>query len=133
YTTMSFAAEAQILREISKFLMNGGLFRGSKPVLWSVVEKTALADAEVEYHDHTSTTIHVRFPIVSAADPVFAGASAVIWTTTPCTIPVNRAIAYGEDIGYELIESLKVKEGSAIHPSERLIVGRHLKASCADA
>src|SRR5689334_14400383 len=119
YTTMSFAAEAQILREIGKFLMNGGLFRGSKPVLWSVVEKTALADAEVEYHDHTSTTIHVRFPIVSAAEPVFAGASAVIWTTTPWTIPGNRAIAYGEAIAYELIEALAVKETSAIKLGEK--------------
>ena len=64
YTTMTFAAEAQIVREIGKFLMNGGLYRGSKPVLWSVVEKTALAEAEVEYHDHTSTTIWVAFPVV---------------------------------------------------------------------
>ena len=67
YTTMTFAAEAQIVREIGKFLMNGGLFRGSKPVLWSVVEKTALAEAEVEYHDHVSTTIYVRFPVVSGS------------------------------------------------------------------
>ena len=67
YTTMTFAAEAQILREIGKFLMNGGLFRGSKPVLWSVVEKTALAEAEVEYHDHVSNTIYVAFPVRTAA------------------------------------------------------------------
>ena len=67
YTTMTFAAEAQILREIGKFLMNGGLFRGSKPVLWSVVEKTALAEAEVEYHDHVSNTIYVAFPVRTSA------------------------------------------------------------------
>ena len=133
YTTMSFAAEAQILREIGKFLMNGGLFRGSKPVLWSVVEKTALADAEVEYHDHTSTTIHVRFPIVAAGDPVFAGASAVIWTTTPWTIPGNRAIAYGEAITYELIETVAVNEGSAIKPGERFIVASELKSTFQEA
>ena len=76
YTTMTFAAEAQILREIGKFLMNGGLFRGSKPVLWSVVEKTALAEAEVEYHDHVSNTIYVAFPVRTSADPIFGGASA---------------------------------------------------------
>ena len=100
YTTMAFAAEAQIVREIGKFLMNGGLFRGSKPVLWSVVEKTALAEAEVEYHDHVSNTIYVAFPVRTSADPIFGGASAVIWTTTPWTIPGNRAIAYGEAIDY---------------------------------
>jgi isoleucyl-tRNA synthetase len=79
YTTMTFGAEAQISREIGKFLMNGGLYKGAKPVLWSVVEKTALADAEVEYHDHKSTTIHVRFPIVSANQSILEGASIVIW------------------------------------------------------
>ncbi len=66
YTTMDFAAEAQIVRELGKFLLNGALYRGSKPVMWSVVEKTALAEAEVEYHDHTSTTICVRFPVARA-------------------------------------------------------------------
>jgi len=76
YTTMTFGAEAQILREIGKFLMNGGLFRGSKPVLWSVVEKTALAEAEVEYHDHVSNTIYVAFPVRNSPDPIFGGASA---------------------------------------------------------
>ena len=98
YTTMSYAAEAQIVRELGKFLMNGGLYKGAKPVLWSVVEKTALADAEVEYHDVTSTTIYVRFPVASASAsaPEIDGASVVIWTTTPWTMPGNRAVAYGE-------------------------------------
>ena len=82
YTTMSFAAEAQIVRELGKFLMNGSLYKGAKPVLWSVVEKTALAEAEVEYHDHTSTTIYVRFPVIAAAAPGLEGASIIIWTTT---------------------------------------------------
>src|SRR5262249_41615228 len=83
YTTMAFPAEAQIVREIGKFVMNGGLFRGSKPVMWSIVEKTALAEAEVEYDDHTSDTIWVRFPIVKAPKPELVGAAVVIWTTTP--------------------------------------------------
>ena len=108
---MTFAAEAQILREIGKFLMNGGLFRGSKPVLWSVVEKTALAEAEVEYHDHVSNTIYVAFPVRTSADPIFGGASAVIWTTTPWTIPGNRAIAYGEAIDYVLLQVDAVARG----------------------
>ncbi|HEY2892045.1 MAG TPA: class I tRNA ligase family protein, partial [Dongiaceae bacterium] len=90
-------------------------------------------DAEVEYHDHTSTTIHVRFPIVAASDPLFAGAYAVIWTTTPWTIPGNRAIAYGEAIAYELIEALAVNEASVIKPGERLIVAGELRTSFQEA
>ena len=66
YSTMTFSAEAQIVREIGKFLMNGGLYKGAKPVLWSVVEKTALADAEIEYHDHRPTRCWVRFPVVKS-------------------------------------------------------------------
>ncbi len=133
YTTMSFAAEAQIMREIGKFLMNGGLFRGSKPVLWSVVEKTALAEAEVEYHDHVSTTIFVGFPVREGGDPVFGGASAVIWTTTPWTIPGNRAIAYGEAIDYVLLEVAETAEGSALAAGARLILARDLVAGFAEA
>src|SRR3546814_11837219 len=79
YTTMAFAAEAQIVREIGKFLMNGGLFQGSKPVMWSVEEKTALAEAEVEYHDHASTTISVKFPVVAPSRPELACVSVVLW------------------------------------------------------
>ena len=90
YTTMSFSAEAAIAREITRFVMNGGLYHGMKPVLWSVVEKTALADAEVEYHDITSPWIHVAFPILRGLD---GPASIVIWTTTPWTIPSNRGLA----------------------------------------
>ena len=126
YTTMTFAAEAQILREIGKFLMNGGLFRGSKPVLWSVVEKTALAEAEVEYHDHVSNTIYVAFPVRTSADPIFGGASAVIWTTTPWTIPGNRAIAYGEAIDYVLLQVDAVAEGSKVAPGAKLILAKEL-------
>ena len=94
YTTMEFAAEAQIVREIGKFLMNGGLFRGAKPVMWSVVEQTALAEAEFEYQDHTSTTVWVKFPVAKPSVTALEGASVVIWTTTPWTLPGNRAIAY---------------------------------------
>ena len=87
YSTMDFAAEAQIAREIMKFAQNGTLYRGSKPVMWSVVEKTALAEAEVEYEDYTSDQVWVKFPVVSSPMPELAGASVVIWTTTPWTTP----------------------------------------------
>jgi isoleucyl-tRNA synthetase len=94
YTTMSYPAEAQIAREIFKFVASGLLYRGSKPVMWSVVEKTALAEAEVEYEDHVSDTVYVAFPVESE------DASIVIWTTTPWTIPGNRAIAFSRRIPY---------------------------------
>ncbi len=103
YLTMSFDAEAKIVEEFQKFLMNGSLYRGSKPVMWSVVEKTALAEAEVEYHDHTSHTIWVKFPVVKGG--ALEGASIVIWTTTPWTIPANRAISYSPKIAYGLYEA----------------------------
>jgi isoleucyl-tRNA synthetase len=122
YATMTFPAEAQIFREIGKFLMNGGLYRGAKPVLWSPVEKTALADAEVEYHDHTSATIWVRFPIVAAPAPDLAGAAIVIWTTTPWTMPGNRAVAYGAEIDYALIAVEGVAEGSRARVGEHMLV-----------
>ncbi len=126
YLTMSFDAEAQIAREVGKFLMNGGLYKGAKPVLWSVVEKTALADAEVEYHDHTSTTIHVRFPVVKASVPALEGAAVVIWTTTPWTIPGNRAVAYGAEFGYAVYEVTEVAEKSTAVVGEKIVLGRDL-------
>ncbi|MCF8500279.1 MAG: isoleucine--tRNA ligase [Rhodospirillum sp.] len=122
YTTMAYKAEAQIVRELGKFLMNGGLYKGAKPVLWSVVEKTALADAEVEYQDHTSTTIWIRFPVVRASITALEGTSIVIWTTTPWTMPGNRAIAYGADMDYMVIRATEVTEGSHAHAGERLAV-----------
>jgi len=125
YLTMSYDAEAQIVRELLKFSMNGGLYRGSKPVMWSPVEKTALAEAEVEYHDHTSTTIFVRFPVKEGGDE-FKGASVVIWTTTPWTMPGNRAIAYGDDIEYVGVEVKAVEEGSLAKVSEKLFVAADL-------
>ena len=133
YTTMAFAAEAQIAREIAKFAMNGGLYRGSKPVLWSVVEKTALADAEVEYHDHKSPTIHVRFPVVETGDPLLKGAAVVIWTTTPWTIPGNRGIAFDAEGDYEVYEVGAVEDGSRARVGERLVVSPALADSVAAA
>jgi len=103
YLTMKFEAEAAIVAELLKFAESGQLYRGAKPVMWSPVEKTALAEAEVEYEDVTSTQIDLAFEIVEAPNaPELVGAHAVIWTTTPWTIPVNQAIAYGEDIEYVL-------------------------------
>jgi len=121
YTTMTFAAEAQIAREIGKFLLNGTLYKGAKPVMWSVVEKTALADAEIEYHDHVSTTIYVRFPVVKPGHPALAGASIAIWTTTPWTMPGNRALAYGDEIDYAVVEVAAAAENSLARVGERLV------------
>jgi len=105
YLTMDFAAEAMIVRELMTFAETGQLYRGAKPVMWSPVEKTALAEAEIEYEDITSTQIDVAFEIVESTIPALVGASAVIWTTTPWTIPVNQAIAYGADVDYVLIDA----------------------------
>ena len=136
YLTMSFDAEAQIVREIGKFLCNGGLYKGAKPVLWSVVEQTALAEAEVEYHDHRSNTVWVRFPIVTPSHPALAGAAAVIWTTTPWTLPGNRAIAFSADLQYAVIQPKAVVALSSgakgqpltmpVNVGERLLVAEPL-------
>ncbi|HTW54460.1 MAG TPA: isoleucine--tRNA ligase [Stellaceae bacterium] len=136
YLTMSFDAEAQIVREIGKFLMNGGLYKGAKPVLWSVVEQTALAEAEVEYHDHKSTTVWVRFPVAHASRPSLHHAAAVIWTTTPWTLPGNRAIAYAPELEYAVIQVDETAEesraigpkadGSTTKLGEKLLVGMTL-------
>jgi isoleucyl-tRNA synthetase len=100
YRTMDFASEAKICEELLRFAETGQLYRGAKPVMWSPVEKTALAEAEVEYEDVTSTQIDVAFEIVETPIKELVGAHAVVWTTTPWTIPVNQAIAYGEDVEY---------------------------------
>ncbi len=126
YSTMTYAAEAQIVREVGKFLMNGGLYKGSKPVLWSVVERTALADAEVEYHDHRSTTIFVRFPVDAASPPALDGSAVVIWTTTPWTIPGNRAVAFGADVDYAVVAVDAAGDGALARPGERLVVAEAL-------
>jgi isoleucyl-tRNA synthetase len=104
YLTMDYEAEATIVHELLKFAANDMLYRGAKPVMWSPVEKTALAEAEVEYEDITSTQIDVAFEIVESPIPELVGAHAVIWTTTPWTIPVNQALAYGPEVLYGLYE-----------------------------
>jgi isoleucyl-tRNA synthetase len=134
YATMDLPSEGAIAGEILRFLMNGALYRGLRPVMWSPVEKTALAEAEIEYHDHTSTTIWVRFPIIQAPVPELVGASVVIWTTTPWTMPGNRAIAAGPDIDYALVRVDGVAEGSLARPHETMLIALPLLAQvCEDA
>ena len=126
YATMDHPSEASIANEICKFLLNGALYRGLRPVMWSPVEKTALAEAEVEYHDHTSTTIWVRFPVQHAPARELVGASVVIWTTTPWTMPGNRAIAAGADFDYALVHVDSVEAGSLARVAEKLLVALDL-------
>ena len=167
YSTMDYRAEGTIAAELMKFAMNGALYRGSKPVMWSVVEKTALAEAEVEYHDYTSDTVWVKFPVVAAeplhwvtadvdGDPKktearekdeaegrkhqqrLKEASIVIWTTTPWTIPGNRAIAFSKKINYGLYEVTAVPEGTWAKVGDKLILadkraGEVLKAARVEA
>ena len=130
YSTMDFAAEAQIAREIMKFAQNGTLYRGSKPVMWSVVEKTALAEAEVEYEDYVSDQVWVKFPVRTSPGPnrKLAGAALVIWTTTPWTIPGNRAISYSPKIAYGLYEVVDAPAGNWAKPGERLVLADKLAA-----
>jgi isoleucyl-tRNA synthetase len=120
YATMDFPAEAAIAGEIGRFVLNGALYRGLRPVMWSVVEKTALAEAEVEYADHTSTTIWVRFPVTSPGE--LQNTSVVIWTTTPWTIPGNRAVAYGPEIDYARLRVDAVADGSLACPGEVVLI-----------
>ena len=106
YLTMNYGAEAAIVGELLKFAETGQLYRGAKPVMWSPVEKTALAEAEVEYEDIVSTQIDVAFEIIESPIPELVGAHAVIWTTTPWTIPVNQALAYGPEVEYVLLQCM---------------------------
>ncbi|PTQ12281.1 isoleucine--tRNA ligase [Sphingomonas oleivorans] len=125
YLTMKYEAEATIAAELLKFAETGQLYRGAKPVMWSPVEKTALAEAEVEYEDITSTQIDVAFEIVESPIAELVGAHAVIWTTTPWTIPVNQAIAYGPELDYALLRSA---DGRSILIAEELaaqVLARH--------
>ena len=143
YLTMNYHAEAVIAGEFMKFLMNGTLYQGSKPVMWSPVEKTALAEAEVEYHDHTSHTIWVRFTITNPFDftyeegewmggthrsvvTTFDTASVLIWTTTPWTIPQNRAVAFNPDLEYGLYHVSEVAENSSVKVGERVVLAQKL-------
>ena len=129
YATMDFTSEAKIVEEFHRFLSTGQLYRGSKPVMWSPVERTALADAEIEYHDHVSPTIWVKFPVVEGSEAA-QGAKLVIWTTTPWTIPANRAVSYNPDIPYAVFEVKALEEGLEFAPwsqvGDRLIVAEKL-------
>ena len=133
YTTMAYEAEAKIAEELGKILMDGSLYRGAKPVMWSPVEKTALAEAEIEYEDHTSVTIYARFPVQSSALQALHNASIVIWTTTPWTMPGNRAIAYGDDIAYRIIEVTAVKDDVLVRKGDVLCLADELCDVVADA
>jgi isoleucyl-tRNA synthetase len=126
YSTMAFEAEEVIAGELMKFAMSGQLYRGSKPVMWSVVEKTALAEAEVEYHDYESDTIWAKFPVSTDGD--LAGTSVVIWTTTPWTIPGNRAVSYSGRIGYGLFEVTEAPEENWAKAGDRFILADALVA-----
>jgi isoleucyl-tRNA synthetase len=133
YSTMDYFAEAQIARELMKFARNGTLYRGSKPVMWSVVEKTALAEAEVEYEDYVSDQVWVKFPVAAVAgDPRskqnLLGASVVIWTTTPWTIPGNRAICYSPRITYGVYQVTRAPEQNWAKTGDRLILADKLAA-----
>lgn len=129
YATMDYSSEAAIVAEFHKFAASDQLYRGSKPVMWSPVERTALADAEVEYHDHVSPTIWVKFPVVEGSDAA-RGASVVIWTTTPWTIPANRAISYNDAIDYAVFQVEAMEEGLEFEPwakpGDKLILAEKL-------
>jgi isoleucyl-tRNA synthetase len=135
YTTMAYEAEATIANELSKFAMNGGLYRGAKPVLWSVPERTALADAEVEYHEHTSHTVHVPFPIVTPGPglDLEPGTPIVIWTTTPWTLPSNRGIAFAEDATYCVVRCVAGTDKLRIPVGQRFVVAPALVEETAKA
>ncbi len=126
YLTMDFQAERVIAAEFQKFLMNGTLYQGSKPVMWSPIEKTALAEAEVEYHDKESFTVWVKFKVVGTGDATLDSAKVVIWTTTPWTIPSNKAVVYGADISYGLYEVIGRPEECWAKIGERFILSDNL-------
>src|SRR5437868_2176998 len=144
YATMDYFAEAQIARELMKFAANGTLYRGSKPVMWSVVEKTALAEAEVEYEDYTSDMVWVKFPVTKIElefDPQatakdiqskrqlerdLKGSCIVIWTTTPWTIPGNRAITFSLDINYGLYEVVEAPVNNWAKVGDRYVIANRL-------
>ena len=126
YTTMTFDAEASIANEMGKFLLNGGLYRGSKPVMWSVVEKTALAEAEIEYEDHKSTTIYAKFEVKKTNLQNIDGAYIIIWTTTPWTMPGNRAVAFSKEINYSLVRIKKIADDSLAKNNDLIIIAKDL-------
>ncbi|MEM7071045.1 MAG: class I tRNA ligase family protein, partial [Pseudomonadota bacterium] len=128
YKTMDFESEALIVKEIGKFLLNGSLYLGKKPVFWSIVERTALAEAEIEYKDHVSVSVDIGFEIVESVQSDLIGAHVVIWTTTPWTLPANRAIAFNDKFSYGLYHINGFLEGSqsAVSPNVRIIIADRL-------
>ncbi|EJF81409.1 Isoleucine--tRNA ligase [Candidatus Bartonella washoeensis] len=132
YTTMAFHAEARIASELMKFAMSDQIYRGSKPVMWSVVERTALAEAEIEYHDHESEVIWVKFPVIEVDSSDLYGAYVVIWTTTPWTIPGNRAVSYSSQISYSVYEVESAENDFGPQAGEKLLFADALAMSCAE-
>ena len=126
YLTMDFHAERVIAEEFMKFLMTGTLYQGSKPVMWSPVEQTALAEAEVEYHDKDSFTVWVKFQVVGTGDATLDSAKVVIWTTTPWTMPSNKAVVYGAGISYGLYEITGRPEESWVKIGDRYLLADNL-------
>ncbi|MEL6503876.1 MAG: isoleucine--tRNA ligase [Pseudomonadota bacterium] len=129
YLTMNYAAEGIIANELMKFAASGQLYRGSKPIMWSVVERTALAEAEIEYETYESDTIWAKFPVLN--NNSLEGASVVIWTTTPWTIPGNRAVCYSPNIAYGLYEVESAENDFGPQPGDRLIFADKLAEECA--
>ncbi|WP_375612103.1 MULTISPECIES: isoleucine--tRNA ligase [unclassified Bartonella] len=132
YTTMAFHAEARIASELIKFAMSDQIYRGSKPVMWSVVERTALAEAEIEYHDHESEVLWVKFPVFEANSDDLYGAHVVIWTTTPWTIPSNRAVSYSSQISYSIYEVESAENDFGPQVGEKLLFADALAMSCGE-
>lgn len=130
YLTMDFRAEAHIAGELMKFAATGQLYRGSKPIMWSVVERTALAEAEIEYHTYESDTVWVPFPVLDAPEGL-QGAKVVIWTTTPWTLPGNRAICFSEKIAYGLYEVTAAENDFGPQPGARFVFADKLADECA--
>jgi isoleucyl-tRNA synthetase len=130
YLTMNYDSEAIIANELMKFAKSGQLYRGSKPIMWSVVERTALAEAEIEYETYESDTIWVSFP-VREDDSELAGASVVIWTTTPWTIPGNRAVCFSDRIPYGLYEVTSAENDFGPQPGLKVVFADQLSAECA--
>lgn len=132
YMTMKFESEAIICGELLKIAKTGQLYRGSKPIMWSPVERTALAEAEIEYADRRATTIYVKFPVVSAKDEALVGANVVIWTTTPWTIPANRMVCFSDKIQYALYEVTEMPSEEELgfapwaKPGDRFIIADDL-------
>lgn len=132
YKTMDFKAEAKIAEELIAIAMKNQLYRGSKPIMWSVVEKTALAEAEIEYYDHVSDVVYVKFPVLKSELEDLRKASILIWTTTPWTLPANRAVSYSSEVSYGLYEVIKVENDYGPHVGEKFLIANDLAQECAE-